>query len=331
MAELRWNPLLRTWTMVASNRQARPHLPQNWCPFCPGSGKVPDEYEVYAYDNDFPALSTTPGEPDVTDSGPYQAAPNYGKCEVILYSSDHHATLPALPVAHIEKLVDLLAARCAALGSDPKVQYVFPFENRGEVVGVTMPHPHGQIYAYPFIPQKIQVELDSCRAYQAEKGRCLLCDMNAEEAAFAKRVIAENASFIAYLPYFTDYPFGVFIVSKRHLPGLTALTAAERHDLALLLKRLTGAFDALFDKPFPYMMCVHQTPVNNEAYQDAATYYHFHIEFYTPLREANKVKFYASSEMGAWAACNPLAVEDTAEALRAAYRKAWPDEQEETP
>lgn len=321
MAELRWNPLLQTWTMVASNRQARPHLPKNWCPFCPGSGKVPQEYEVYAYNNDFPALTNTPGQPDVEDSGPYKVAENYGKCEVILYSPDHHATLPTLPVNHIHKLINLLAERYGELAKDPKVKYVFQFENRGEEVGVTMPHPHGQIYAYPFVPQKIQVELDSCKDYHEKNGHCLICDMNKEEAAFEKRIIAENNHFVAYLPFFTDYPYGVFIVSKSHKGNIAQFTEAEKQDLALLLKGITGAFDTLFDKLFPYMMCFHQTPVNSEEYKDAADFYHFHIEFYTPLREANKIKFYASSEMGAWAACNPMAIEDTAEQLREAYRR----------
>ena len=330
MAELRWNPLLQTWTMVASNRQARPHLPKNWCPFCPGSGKVPEQYEVHAYDNDFPALTQAPGEPDVKGSGPYKAADNYGKCEVILYSPDHYTTLPALSVEHIYKLVELLSERYAVLAQDPKVKYVFQFENRGEEVGVTMPHPHGQIYAYPFVPQKIQVELDSCKSYHAEKSSCLLCDMNQEEAAFAQRIIAENKSFMAYLPFFTDYPYGVFIVSKAHKGNITQFNEEEKRDLASLLKGVTGAFDTLFDKLFPYMMCFHQTPVNAQEYSEASVYYHFHIEFYTPLREANKIKFYASSEMGAWAACNPMAVEDTAQLLREAYRRFIKGQGEET-
>ncbi len=320
MAELRWNPLLATWTMVASNRQARPHLPKDWCPFCPGSGKVPENYEVYKYDNDFPALLLAPGDPDLASSGLYKTAPNYGKCEVILYSPEHNATLPNLPVAHIEKLINLLVERYGALAADPKVKYIFQFENRGEEVGVTMPHPHGQIYAYPFVPQKIQQELDNCKEYYQLQGRCLVCDMNREESEFKQRIIAENESFLAYLPFFTDYPFGVFIVSKAHKGNITQFDKQEKRDLAEMLKNITGAFDTLFSKLFPYMMCIHQTPVNSDQYAAAEEYYHFHIEFYPPLREANKIKFYASSEMGAGAACNPLAVEQTAVSLREAYR-----------
>lgn len=319
MAELRWNPLLQTWTMVASNRQDRPQLPKDWCPFCPGSGKVPNQYDVHTYDNDFPALTITPDEPEFPQGGLYQVAPNYGKCEVILYSPNHHSTLPSLSVDHIYKLLSLLAERYQALAEDPKVKYIFQFENRGEEVGVTMPHPHGQIYAYSFLPQKIQVELDSCRKHYSDQGRCLICDMNKEETEFNQRMIGENDSFMAYIPFFTDYPYGVFIVSKQHKGNITQFDEQEKRDLARMLKHITGAFDHLFGKLFPYMMCFHQTPVNSDDYSDASQYYHFHIEFYTPLREANKIKYYASSEMGAWAACNPLAVEQTAEMLRQSY------------
>lgn len=321
MAELRWNPLMRTWTMVASNRQIRPHLPKDWCPFCPGSGKVPDDYDVHIYDNDFPVLSVEPGEPDVTGRGPYKVAENYGKCEVVLYSPDHHSTLPSLSADHIYKLICLLAERYSALAQDPKILYVFQFENRGEEVGVTMPHPHGQIYAYPFVPQKIQVELDSCREHHHETGRCLICDMNKEEEEYGERVIAENESFLAFLPFFTDYPFGIYIVSKQHKGNIAEFNDREKADLAVMLKNITGAFDCLYDKLFPYMMCFHQTPVNCQEYSDSREYYHFHIEFYPPLREANKIKWYASSEMGAWAACNPTAVEQTAQLLRQAYAR----------
>ena len=328
MSELRWNPLLRTWTMVASNRQGRPNMPKDWCPFCPGSGKVPDDYDVHVYDNDFPALTQTPGVPDVEGTELYKAAENYGKCEVILYSPDHTATLHSLSVDHICKLVDLWAERYHVLSQDEKIKYVFEFENRGPEVGVTMPHPHGQIYGYSFVPLKIKTELDSCREYHKKKGHCMICDMNKEEKDFEKRVIAENDGFIAYVPYFSDYPYGVFIVSKAHKGNFTQFNAKERRELAELLKNITGAFDTMFNRLFPYMMCIHQTPVNTEEYKDADEYYHFHIEFYPPLRDKNRIKYYASSEMGAWAACNPLNTEDSCQQLREAYKKFIEDKED---
>ncbi len=314
--ELRYNPLLDDWTMVASNRRHRPNLPKTDCPFCPGSGKVPDSYDVYAYDNDFPALMPDPPEPDPVGSSLYQTREAVGKCEVILYSPSHTATLPELSVDHIEKLVDLWTERYIELGRDPRHQYVLIFENRGEECGVTMHHPHGQIYAYSHMPLKIRTELDNCRKHYERQGSCLICDMNREERAFRRRVIAENDHFIAYIPFFTDYPYGVFIVSNSHKTALSDFDRAEKRSLADLLRKVTGAMDNLFNRLFPYMMVLHQRPVNGEHVED---FYHFHIEFYPPLRESDKIKYYASSEMGAWATCNPRSVEECAEELREAY------------
>lgn len=320
MSELRWNPLLRTWTMVASNRKFRPNMPKDVCPFCPGEhSRVPQDYEVLCYDNDFPALTQTPQAPTVEGSALYPVKENYGKCEVILYSPKHTAKFYELSVDHILKLLNLLAERFEVLRQDEKIKYIFPFENKGEEVGVTMPHPHGQLYGYSFVPQKIQVELASAKEYHTSHGQCLFCAMNGEEKADGRRIIGENDSFVAYLPFFTDYPYGVFVVAKRHVTTLAACTEAERRDLAAMLKYLTKAFDRIFDKPFPYMMVYHQQPVNSPEYVGAEDYYHFHIEFYPPLREANKIKYYASSEMGAWAAANTSSVEETAPILRKHY------------
>jgi UDPglucose--hexose-1-phosphate uridylyltransferase len=318
MAELRYNPLLRDWTMVASHRQKRPDMPKDYCPFCPGSGKVPDTYDVLAYDNDFPALSPNPPIPDEVATPMYKVAEAYGKCEVILYSSEHTVTLPQLPVEHIRKLVDLWVERFTALASDPRHKYVLIFENRGREVGVTMPHPHGQIYAYPYVPQKLRVELESCEAHLRETGRCLICDINREETRFQQRLVAENDSFLAYIPFFTDYPYGVFIASKAHKDDISDFEDKERDDLAGILKLVTAGMDSLFDREFPYMMVLHQRPVNGP---DVSAYYHFHIEFYPPLRDRDKIKYLASSETGAWAPCNPTAVEQTAPQLRLAVER----------
>ncbi|OHD56796.1 MAG: galactose-1-phosphate uridylyltransferase [Spirochaetes bacterium GWF1_51_8] len=319
MAELRWNPLLGTYTMVAANRQQRPDLPADWCAFCPGPGKkVPSDYDVFMYENDFPVMKPDADTPDEIGGELYPTLENHGKCEVILYSPRHDAHLCTLSQGHIRKLVDLWCERNSVLSEDPKVKYVFIFENRGREVGATMSHPHGQLYAYPFVPQKIDIELANCRAHYDKKGSCLICDMNREELRFGKRVIGENNGFYYYLPAFTDYPYGVFITAKRHFGNFAGMTFAERDDLALALKNVTGMFDTLFEKPFPYMMCIHQTPCNMADHGDFEKYYHFHIEFYPPLRSADRIKFYASSELGAWAAANPLRVEDTAIRLREA-------------
>jgi UDPglucose--hexose-1-phosphate uridylyltransferase len=317
MSELRWNPLLRTWTMVAANRQNRPNMPREGCPFCPGSGKVPESYTVWSYPNDFPVLSLRPeapqgqGLPEV-----YGSAPAAGICEVILYSPDHTASLHDLGEDHLDRLVDLWAERSAAAAAQPSVRYVFVFENRGEAVGVTMPHPHGQLYGYPFVPLKLQVELDSCCRWHAEHGTCMLCEMWSAERAGGERTVFENEHFYACVPYFTDYPYGVFVFAKRHYGYLTDMTVAERRAFGQALKAVTKGMDALFDERFPYMMCMHQSPVNAPEYAGHEHYFHFHVEFYTPWRDKGIVKYYASSESGAWAAANTRKVEETAVELR---------------
>lgn len=319
MAELRWNPMLNDWVMIASHRQNRPQMPKEWCPFCPGSGRVPDDYDVLEYDNDFPALSQDLSCRNESAPGILRKSPAYGKCEVILYSPDHTATLPGLPPEHIRKLVDLWADRYAVLSKDRKIKYVFIFENRGEAVGVTMPHPHGQIYAYPYVPKKLEVEIDNSRRYHEINKRCMICDIIEAEADQGIRVLIENESFITVIPFFTEYPYGVFIYAKCHKSAITEFTGDEREDLADIIKKTTGMLDCLFDYPFPYMMCMHQSSVNTD--DMSSEHFHFHIEFYTPMRSRDRIKFNASSETGAWAPCNPSLPEETAEELRAAYRR----------
>ncbi|MCI8361359.1 MAG: galactose-1-phosphate uridylyltransferase [Clostridiales bacterium] len=318
MAELRYHPLTKDWVMIASHRQGRPQMPKDYCPFCPGSGKVPEHFDVYEYDNDFPALSQNPPEPDPVATGFYKTAPAYGKCEVILYSPDHTATLPELPVEHIAKLVDLWVERFQAMKADPKIKYVFIFENRGELVGVTMPHPHGQMYGYSFVPKKLELELCSAKEHFEKTGRCIFDDMLLEEQKAGQRIIFENEHFSVFLPFFCEYPYGVYIMSKRHVGSIDQFTDEEKRSLAATLQETAGMLDSLFGFKFPYMMCMHNAPVNGE---DTSDYYHFHIEFFPPLRSADKQKFNASSETGAWAHCNPTAPEEKAEELREAHKR----------
>ena len=318
MAELRYHPLTKDWVMIASHRQGRPQMPKDYCPFCPGSGKVPDQFDVYEYDNDFPALSQNPPEPDPVATDFYKTAPAYGKCEVILYSPEHTVTLPELSVDHISKLVDLWVERFEAMKADEKIKYVFIFENRGEMVGVTMPHPHGQIYGYSFVPKKLELELASAKEHFQQTSRCILCRMLEEEQKAEQRIIFENEHFTVFLPFFTEYPYGVYIMAKRHVGSIDQFTAEEKRSLAATLKETAGMLDSLFGFKFPYMMCMHNAPVNGE---DTSDYYHFHIEFFPPMRSADKQKFNASSETGAWAHCNPTAPEEKAEELRQAHAR----------
>jgi UDPglucose--hexose-1-phosphate uridylyltransferase len=318
MPEFRWNPLLDTWTMVATNRQNRPHLPKDHCPFCPGSGNIPAKYQVLAYPNDFPVMSLdieNPARTKITDKV-FRRGDAIGKCEVILYSSDHNKQLHQLSDEHVLKIVELWNDRFLELSKDKRIKFIYEFENRGEEVGVTIHHPHGQLYAFSFVPSKIRTELENCKKYYRKNGTNLFADLNAAEKKHKHRIVFENKNFIAYIPYFTDYPFGVFVVSKKLRGNITQFSLNEKKDLAVLLKKLNGGFDKIYDRLFPYMMCIHQTPVNSPRYADAENYYAFHIEFYPPLRAKDKIKWYAGSEMGAGAAANPLDVDECAAILK---------------
>jgi UDPglucose--hexose-1-phosphate uridylyltransferase len=303
--------------MIASNRQGRPQMPKDYCPFCPSFGNVP-EYEVMEYDNDFPALSQNPPEPDDVANDFFKIKPSYGKCEVILYSPGHTVTLPELSEAHMKKLVDLWCERFQVISSDEKIKYVFIFENRGEMVGVTMPHPHGQIYGYSFLPKKLELETSAAKEYYEEKKSCLFCDMLKNELEADKRIIFKNEHFTVFLPFYSEYPYGVYIMSNRHVQYMTDLTEEEKVSLGVTVRDTAGTLDSLFGFRFPYMMCMHNAPVNMGDYSKD---FHFHIEFFPPMRSADKQKFNASSETGAWASCNPTCPEETAQELREAYKR----------
>jgi len=320
MAEIRYNPMLGDWIMVASNRAKRPTMPKDFCPFCPGSGLVPDEgYDVYEYDNDFPVMRQELSTTDGYEGGFFKAKPVYGKCEVILYQTGHTITLPELPLPHIRKLVDLWCSRFKELSEDEKIKYIFIFENRGAESGTTMPHPHGQLYAFDRIPETPKKELANSKKYFEETGHCLICDARDAEVEAKIRVIDENDSFVAYLPYYTAFPYVVNISAKEHICNMNQFTDKMKNDFAEILLHVTGAFDNVFDRLFPYMMGFHQTPVNMDG--EGEDCYHFHEEFYPPLRAANVQYFRASVETSLGAYCNVTSPEAKAQELREALER----------
>src|SRR6202049_4144938 len=198
-SERRWHPLLREWVAGAAERQGRPQLPEDWCPFCPGSGRVPDDYEVYLYPNDFPAFSFE--NPQFSpEPGLFKSTGARGACDVVLYSPAHRLLPAQLAVAQGGKVIGVGAKRTVELFANPEFRYVSVFENAGGAIGVTMPHPHGQIYAFPFIPPLIQTELDSAQQYSCEKSACLYCRILADEIEDGRRLVAANNSFVAFLP-----------------------------------------------------------------------------------------------------------------------------------
>lgn len=325
MAEFRYNPLLDDWTIVNGNRQKRPDMPKDYCAFCPGSGKVPDHYTVLKYDNDWPSMSQTPSEPDPVANAFFKTQPSYGKCEVILYSSDHHASLHELPKEQRMDLVNLWTDRFRELSEDEKIHYILTFENRGPEVGTTQPHPHGQIYAYGFLPLRIRLELENSKRYYEEQGIGLLPKLLEEETAFKKRIIFQNDFFTVYIPFFTDWPYMVYLQSRQEgIASFLDFSEERKSFFADTLKEVQGMYDTLFHRPFPYMMGIYQPPLHIEEFQEAKRYYPFHVKFFPPLRGKESIKWNASSETCAWAKTNPRIVEETARELRAAleeYRK----------
>lgn len=319
MSELRFNPLLGEWVATATHRQQRTFLPPpDFCPLCPTKeGGFPTEvpasnYDIVAFENRFPSLRSNPEAPAIEPTALYPVRPSRGVCEVVLYSPHHSSTLAGEPVEQLYKLFLVWTDRFRELGALDFVEYVFIFENKGEAVGVTLHHPHGQIYAYPFVPPVVERELKQSRAHHEKTGNCLLCDILAEEQRFAERIVAENDSFAAYIPFFARYPYEVHIAPKRHVQALTDFSEQETQDAAAILKQILVAFDALFGVSFPYIMAIHSRPSDGANYD----FYHFHIEFYPPLRTATKLKFLAGSEAGAGMFINDTLPEEKAAELK---------------
>src|SRR5688500_15617087 len=267
MSELRFNPLLGEWLATATHRQDRTFLPPaDYCPLCPTKeGSFPTEvpepvYDIVAFENQFPSLRQNPEFPAIEPDGFYNVEPSIGICEVVLYSPDHNTSLAAEPVEQIHKLVRVWRHRFEELEKHSFVKYVFIFENKGEAVGVTLHHPHGQIYAYPFVPPVVAKELQQTSEHFEETGRCLFCDIVEKETVSEKRIVARNDSFIAYIPFFARYPYELHIASRRHLQAFSDFSIREERDLAEVLKEVLAAFDRLFDRSFPYIMSIHQRP-----------------------------------------------------------------------
>ena len=321
MSELRWHPLLGQWVITATHRQERTFLPPaDYCPLCPTRpGGFPTEvpeadYDIVVFENRFPSLHTSPPPPAVEATALSAVLPAAGVCEVVLYSPRHDDALAAMPLRRIRNLARVWRDRYLALGADPRVEYVFVFENKGEEVGVTLHHPHGQIYAFPFVPPVPAKELEAARDHHARTGRCILCDAVAQEREDGRRIVLEGDRFVAFIPFFARYPYEVWLAPKAHQASMAEWTLADCDDLALVLKALLQKYDALFDRPFPYVMVVHQAPTDGAEHPGC----HLHFEFYPPLRSADRLKFLAGCELGAGPFINDTLPEESAERLRRA-------------
>lgn len=328
MSEMRWNPLLGEWVVTATHRQQRTYKPpREYCPLCPTGpdafpSEVPSsEYEIVVFENRFPSFRSPAPPPDVNGTDLYPVAPASGVCEVVLYSQDHEKTLVDMSEVHLERLIRVWTDRFRELGSREGIEYVLIFENRGDAVGVTLHHPHGQIYAFPFVPPIPRRELERAADHRTRTGRCLLCDIVQAERSGAgegsNRVIRENDDFVSYVPFFARYPFEAHIAAKAHRESLLQLDDSERQSLAEILKVQVSAYDNLFGFPLPYMMVMHQAPTG-AAPSDGA---HFHIEFFPLNRSADKLKYLAGCESGAGTFITDMAPEEQARRLRDAAGK----------
>lgn len=301
MSELRWNPLLEEWVTVAPSRQDRTyHPPADHCPLCPTRPGKPEteipepDYYIVVFENKFPSYTG-----------------DQGRAEVVCYTPDHDSSLGAQSIDHIRDLIAVWRDRTDELGRLPNVKYVFVFENRGEEIGVTLSHPHGQIYAYPFIPPVLERELAAQRRYMRKTGRCLYCDVIAEESDGLHTVLRDER-WIAFVPPFARWPYEVHLAPTAHRGGLSDLDPEDDLSFATNLKGLLQKYDRLFDKPLPYVMAMHQKPPGR-----ANRHHHFHVEFYPPNRTRDKLKYLAGSELGAGAFVVDARAEDTAAELRA--------------
>ncbi|MEP6715517.1 MAG: galactose-1-phosphate uridylyltransferase [Terriglobia bacterium] len=311
MSELRWHPLLREWVSVAANRQDRPQMPKDWCPFCPGSRRVPEHYETLLYPNDFAAFS--PDYPPFEDNpGIFHATGARGSCDVILYHENHDLAPSAMSADHWRMVVDLWTSRTRQLFDNPDIAYVHIFENTGVAIGVTMPHPHGQIYALPFLPPLMEREVTSAREYFAGGGQCLYCELLKRELDAAVRIVLETTGFVAFVPFHARWPGEIQIYPRRHFGSLPELTDPERAELGAVIKAVRLKYDNLWGFTIPLMMLVRQRPARGEH-----PYFHLHVEFCPIQRSATKIKYLAGVESGTGTFLNDTCAEDKAAELRA--------------
>ena len=310
----RLNPLSGEWVLVSPHRTQRPwqgqveklaaatrpaHDPT--CYLCPGNARAgglrnPDYAHTFVFDNDFAALR--PDGPrahvDVEGLGLFVADAEPGRCRVICFSPRHDLTLPDMPRADVRRVVDLWAEQYAELGADPEIGHVQIFENKGEMMGCSNPHPHGQIWAQRAVPLHVQRELAHQRAHHERHGRTLLADVVRLELDRQERLVVENDAWVAVVPFWAVWPFETLVVSRRPVPHLGQLDDRERDLLADVVGRLTRRYDRLFDVSFPYSAGIHQAPTDGQAHPA----WHLHLHFYPPLlRSATVRKFLVGYEM----------------------------------
>ena len=318
MLETRIDPVKNQKVAYATGRQGRTfHPPKDYCPLCPTkpggiATEIPeDDYDIVVFENRFPTFSNdAEWVDDMSDI--YKRLPSKGICEVICYSSSHDSYLEDQPLERIENLIYVWMDRYQKLGKIDFIDYVFIFENKGKEIGVTLSHPHGQIYAFSYIPPIPASELSSSKDYFDSEGQCLHCQILGSEIRYEKRVIYKNDDFVSFIPYYARWPYEAHVYPLRHIESIDGLCGKEVGSLAKALKDLILRYNGIFDTRMPYVMVLHQSPTDEGKYP----HYHFHFEFYPPYRTADKLKYMAGCELGAGTFINDTMPEEKAEELR---------------
>ena len=308
----RFNPLTQEWLIVSPHRTKRPWQGQIEkanlttspsydadCYLCPTNKRVgdernPDYTDVFVFENDFAALQPEIPSGDLNENDLLIARSERGICRVLCFSPNHGLTLSRMNSGDIKKVVDEWAKQYSELAESEFINHVQIFENRGEMMGSSNPHPHGQIWASESIPNEPQKELVSQSAYFEKNGSCLLCDYLKLEKEKRERIVVENEYFTAIVPFWAVYPFEVMIIGKNHRGAIDEFEEDEKTAFAEILKRITTRYDNLFLTSFPYSMGFHQKPTDGKDYPSA----HFHAHFYPPLlRSATIKKFLVGFEL----------------------------------
>jgi UDPglucose--hexose-1-phosphate uridylyltransferase len=329
--EQRWHPLREEWVVIAAHRQDRPWQGESavvsgtpapeyveTCYFCPRNARVsgarnPDYRSVYVFDNDHPCVGLDAPRQLQSPPGIYRNAPATGIARLVCYTPKHNATLAELPVDEVAALLDAWRDQHVELGSRPDVRHVLIFENKGDVVGVSNPHPHGQIYATNFVFKTIENEAAASRRYYDEHGRVLFQDILRSELEDGRRIVFESASAVVFLPYFARYAYECYVAPKETHASLATMTGGEIGDLAAALKSLLVRYDNLWKQSFPYVLTLHQAPTDDGDYSG----FHFHIECHPPLRKPSLLKYLAGPEIGGGNFLSDTLPEAKAEELRA--------------
>lgn len=314
---LRWHPLRGEWITYASYRQGRTFMPPpEYNPLAPtvdpeNPTEVPDgDYDVAVFDNQFPSLHLAAHDPPTTI---VDTLPATGHCEVVVFTEDAGATLATLPLDHLELLLEVWGDRTRVLGNRKEIQYVLPFENKGVEVGVTLHHPHGQIYAYPFVPPVPKQMNNQELVHLKRTGRSLLQELIRAEIASGERLLYRGEHAVAFLPAWARYPYEVWVAPIRRVQDLCALEPEVRADLARALKTTLMKYDGMWQRSFPYLMAWYQSPQDGEQHPES----HLHAEFFPPYRTKDRLKYLAGTELAAGMFANDALPEDKAKDLQA--------------